>query len=193
MCSLCAASGDLLCCEGCPKVYHAACAGLDVSDDTACLVVHTCSVPGHVLPRVLPPRGALGLTAWPLLCLIHDLQRVPDDDFFCPTCSEERCGRCRKSRIYMNSHIICGDDDDNGCGKVFHLRCAGLKQVPEGDWFCPKCQPAEEATAAPKRQKRARVAKSTKQAPKPSRSSRRGRRRAVSDSEDDDSGMGSDA
>ena len=27
----------------------------------------------------------------------------------------------------------------DGCSNVAHPQCLGLKEVPDGDWFCPKC------------------------------------------------------
>ena len=43
--------------------------------------------------------------------------------------------------------VTCGVDDDDGllcdgCDAVFHTACAGLTDVPEGDWFCQLCADA---------------------------------------------------
>mmetsp|Transcript_20081 Transcript_20081/g.41615 ORF Transcript_20081/g.41615 Transcript_20081/m.41615 type:complete len:624 (-) Transcript_20081:2184-4055(-) len=38
---------------------------------------------------------------------------------------------------------ICNDGGDlilcDGCDKSYHLQCVNLREVPEGDWFCPQC------------------------------------------------------
>ena len=40
----------------------------------------------------------------------------------------------------------CGDGGDllccDGCIRAYHLECVDppLEEVPEGEWFCPKCQ-----------------------------------------------------
>ncbi len=38
---------------------------------------------------------------------------------------------------------VCGKRGDllicDGCDKSYHLHCVDLKEVPEGDWFCPVC------------------------------------------------------
>jgi len=36
--------------------------------------------------------------------------------------------------------LLCGTEDGKrGCGCGYHLHCIQLDQIPEGDWFCPKC------------------------------------------------------
>jgi len=36
--------------------------------------------------------------------------------------------------------IICdGEDEEGGCGDMYHLSCIGRSVVPPGDWICKKC------------------------------------------------------
>lgn len=77
------------------------------------------------------------------------LDKVPDEEFFCPTCAREECAACGQARLHLESHVMCGDDR-SGCERVFHLRCVALDAVPEDDWFCESCldeKAAREMTA----------------------------------------------
>ena len=32
--------------------------------------------------------------------------------------------------------------DNNECpNQWYHIRCVGMKEIPEGAWLCPKCAP----------------------------------------------------
>jgi hypothetical protein len=46
--------------------------------------------------------------------------------------NKDRCSLCRKG-----GDLLCCDR----CPRVYHLKCLKLKpsEVPEDDWFCPKC------------------------------------------------------
>lgn len=52
--------------------------------------------------------------------------------------------------------LLCGTDDANaavpGCERSFHTYCVGLSEVPDEDWFCPKCVPSSEPSAQPSAQ-----------------------------------------
>ena len=54
----------------------------------------------------------------------EDVDSTPDDglDDFCAICG----GR--------GLLLAC-----DTCSSVFHLKCQGLKAVPEGDWSCQRC------------------------------------------------------
>ncbi|XWS14801.1 hypothetical protein CRYUN_Cryun35bG0039500 [Craigia yunnanensis] len=43
---------------------------------------------------------------------------------------DEVCSACRDG-----GELICC----HRCPSAFHLNCLGLKEVPDGDWFCPPC------------------------------------------------------
>ena len=42
----------------------------------------------------------------------------------------EYCMKCREG-----GQLLCCDT----CENTVHLGCANLKEVPDGDWFCPEC------------------------------------------------------
>lgn len=46
------------------------------------------------------------------------------------------CSVCSKTKVRKgNAMLLC-----DGCPSGVHLKCYGLSEVPEGDWFCDKCQ-----------------------------------------------------
>ncbi|TMW60247.1 hypothetical protein Poli38472_000289 [Pythium oligandrum] len=199
-CYICTEGGELLCCDGCPRVFHFTCVGLrrvprgktfchhcdssvkpvfpvaassssrntaaasksrkepetesedeeeddsdaEVNIDTGSLNASTkedqwdvecsvCKLGGELLCCDGCPRafhtGCIGLEA------------IPDDEWFCSECNLQTCGSCKKNKIRLDSHVICGSEDGSkGCDQVFHLKCAKLSAVPEDDWYCAKCR-----------------------------------------------------
>lgn len=82
--------------------------------DTHCFV---CGIGGELLCCDGCPH------AFHLAC-IHDVDMttLPHDDWFCNECESQKCGVCNKSRIKLDSHVICGSEDGTkGCDRVFHL------------------------------------------------------------------------
>ena len=72
--------------------------------------------------------------------VIGDKTRDLDDDEL------EPCGACGE----------CGDEDDvmlecDACLRGWHMRCLHppLEEVPEGEWYCPKCLSSATGVAAP--------------------------------------------
>ncbi|EKX43233.1 hypothetical protein GUITHDRAFT_163873 [Guillardia theta CCMP2712] len=53
------------------------------------------------------------------------------DEIGCEMCKGFDCSE-------DNDIVLCGGKD-TGCGKGWHIRCLKIKELPEGDWFCPKC------------------------------------------------------
>ena len=55
---------------------------------------------------------------------------------------EEVCRRCGGDTEEDNDLLLC---DTPGCGASYHMWCLEppLASVPEGDWFCPDCDPHE--------------------------------------------------
>lgn len=45
---------------------------------------------------------------------------------------DEACAMCHKDDDH--DMLLC-----DGCPKVFHLTCLGLRSVPPGQWFCAVC------------------------------------------------------
>jgi hypothetical protein len=82
---------------------------------------------------------------------------IPEDDFYCQSCMKDVCGGCDKGPLAAGDHVICGEEGNSvhalGCGRAFHLACAGLDEVPDGDWLCESCEDYERdrevADAAP--------------------------------------------
>ncbi|KAI3514050.1 hypothetical protein L1887_12366 [Cichorium endivia] len=48
---------------------------------------------------------------------------INDNDYICSVCH------------YGGELVLC-----DKCPSSFHTHCLGLKEVPEGDWFCPSCR-----------------------------------------------------
>lgn len=210
-CYICTEGGELLCCDGCPRVFHYPCMGLrrvprgktfchfcdpsvkpvypvvipsergrarakpqqpasvdggDTADDASVdddddsdveLTVDTGSLNGATAAAPRPPEdqwdvecGVCRLGGELLCCdgcprAFHtkciDLKTVPDDEWFCDECNTQTCGACKKNKIRLDSHVICGSEDGTrGCDRMFHLKCAKLTAVPAEDWYCPKCR-----------------------------------------------------
>ena len=51
----------------------------------------------------------------------------------------ETCAKCGQESTDDDPLLCC-----DGCPQAFHLRCAGVDSVPEGDWFCVRCSSARE-------------------------------------------------
>ncbi|GMF35912.1 unnamed protein product [Phytophthora fragariaefolia] len=50
------------------------------------------------------------------------LAEIPDTEWFCNECNLQTCGACKKNKIRLDSHVICGSEDGSkGCDRVFHL------------------------------------------------------------------------
>lgn len=50
------------------------------------------------------------------------MQTIPDDEWFCDECNLQACAACKKNKIRLDSHVICGSEDGTkGCEGVFHL------------------------------------------------------------------------
>ena len=68
-----------------------------------------------------------------------NLSEIPKGDWFCPTCQSKDDDAADDDECE-----ICGDGGDllicDGCEKSYHPQCVDLKEIPEGDWFCPKCK-----------------------------------------------------
>ena len=114
-CRSCEGGGELLCCDGCPAVYHFSCikprlkAMPDDGDDWLC---------GDCLRA---QRRAFGKEA--------DQDKDEDEDQWADLCV--KCGE--------GGDLLCCDGP--GCPGVYHLHCASpaLRQLPTGDWFCLEC------------------------------------------------------
>uniref|UniRef100_K3WA69 PHD-type domain-containing protein n=1 Tax=Globisporangium ultimum (strain ATCC 200006 / CBS 805.95 / DAOM BR144) TaxID=431595 RepID=K3WA69_GLOUD len=213
-CYICTEGGELLCCDGCPRVFHYTCAGLRriPRGKIFCHVCDPSVKPVFPVPKTTGTRSTSSIdkrkdstasnsdarttsngtasaesdrtttapadpssttpetptparTAedqWDVDCSVcglggellccdgcprafHvaciDLEAIPDSEWFCNECNLQTCGVCKKNKIRLDSHVICGSEDGTkGCEGVFHLKCAKLSAVPEDDWYCKKCR-----------------------------------------------------
>ena len=48
----------------------------------------------------------------------------------CIACSPHKAAAC-----FLQGDLLCCE----ACPAVMHARCAGLAEVPGGDWHCPSC------------------------------------------------------
>ena len=77
-------------------------------------------------------------TAWHLECCDPVLKEVPEGDWSCQICVEEKedkrwddfCMECK-----LGGELLCCDT----CPKAIHLECAKLDAIPEGEWQCNDC------------------------------------------------------
>ena len=109
-CEVCKAGGEVVLCDNCPRSYHLVC--LDPPLEEA------------DLPEgkwVCPECTKEGITA---ADLASDESEPSEHNEFCRTCKE-------------GGELICCDS----CPSSYHLRCLNppLKDVPPGDWRCPRC------------------------------------------------------
>lgn len=50
------------------------------------------------------------------------MQAIPVNEWFCDECNLQTCASCKKNKIRLDSHVICGSEDGTkGCEGVFHL------------------------------------------------------------------------
>jgi hypothetical protein len=70
----------------------------------------------HVFNRVTAPSRTYGV--------VYSTDMQDDHENTCHECGD------------VGELIIC---DKPGCKFSFHLKCVGLNDVPEGDWFCKFC------------------------------------------------------
>jgi hypothetical protein len=63
-----------------------------------------------------------------------EVEGEDEDDAFCAVCS-------RDVTTEGNEIVLC---DGPGCANAYHQQCLDppLRLVPEGEWFCPKCEAA---------------------------------------------------
>ncbi|CAI5746958.1 unnamed protein product [Peronospora destructor] len=106
--------------------------GPKTPDDQWDVDCSVCSLGGELLCCDGCPR------AFHVKCI--GLPEVPATEWFCNECNLQACGACKKNKIRLDSHVICGSEDGSkGCDRVFHLKCAKLDVVPADDWYCKKC------------------------------------------------------
>ena len=53
------------------------------------------------------------------------------------------CSSCRGDERPTDDIVVCNGD----CGRGYHMSCAGLKALPEDDWFCHFCSQKQTRTS----------------------------------------------
>ncbi|RLN10765.1 hypothetical protein BBJ28_00010993 [Nothophytophthora sp. Chile5] len=199
-CYLCGEGGEVLCCDGCPHVFHSTCVGLR-RIPRGKIFCHECDASvkpvaavNGARPKTAPrrsrspssrPRKQAKMEAsgsessdtesdeastapsstkaspvrsahvethvgaknpddqWDVDCSVCSLggellccdgcprafhveciglEQIPDTEWFCNECNLQTCGACKKNKIRLDSHVICGSEDGSkGCERVFHL------------------------------------------------------------------------
>jgi hypothetical protein len=123
-CSICADGGILIVCDGCEKSYHNHCLEppLDEVPEGDWFCPKCCKSDNQVQVQVQVEKGENDVTEKkPADDKESD---IVDDDDVCAICAD------------VGILIVC-----DGCEKSYHNHCLDppLDEVPEGDWFCPKC------------------------------------------------------
>ncbi|KAK9282336.1 hypothetical protein L1049_005250 [Liquidambar formosana] len=89
--------------------------------------------------------------------IVEDL--TPPDDHVSNDLPCQVCGSRDRGEVML----ICGDESGSvGCGVVIHIDCCDppLEEVPEEDWFCPKCSRSKSSSNSTKNTKKRTSSKS---------------------------------
>ncbi|XP_047326012.1 uncharacterized protein LOC124929654 [Impatiens glandulifera] len=65
-----------------------------------------------------------------IICLREKFKEAPTPDMQSDNINDYICSICR-----LGGELLLCDK----CPSSYHIDCLGLKNVPEGDWFCPTC------------------------------------------------------
>lgn len=153
-CEVCGVEGDLICCDACPAVYHMACApsgeSLELLKESSksksksktskswfcpsCR--HTIATEDHGQQQSERPTFSSFSSSSSSGNSMQSLNLKP---------KEEEGGK----QQFPSSCMVCHNTDNtdkillcDGCDTEWHMYCLEppLGQVPEEDWFCPKCR-----------------------------------------------------
>uniref|UniRef100_A0A7N0SZE8 PHD-type domain-containing protein n=1 Tax=Kalanchoe fedtschenkoi TaxID=63787 RepID=A0A7N0SZE8_KALFE len=87
--------------------------------------------------------------------IVEDSTTTEEDDLKCCVCGSGDRG---------HQMLICGDENGSvGCGIGTHVECCDppLQEIPDDDWFCPKCSLSKDAGMKPKSGKAKKAKTST--------------------------------
>ncbi|GAA0138767.1 hypothetical protein LIER_00451 [Lithospermum erythrorhizon] len=141
LCSICADGGDLLCCDSCPRAFHADCVSLPSLPQGAW---HCRYCENTFLKEKFVEHNANAIAAGRVLgddpleqlmtrC-IRIVENLDSDSCACVLC---RGKDFSKSGFGPQTVIICDQ-----CEKEYHIGCLKehnmdhLNELPEGKWFC---------------------------------------------------------
>ncbi|MCD7453953.1 hypothetical protein HAX54_022765 [Datura stramonium] len=127
MCTICGDGGELVCCEGCPRAFHAACLGLQCTPTSGWL----CS---YCRDKFVPGRRTAG-DAGPIMIRLTRVVKAPESE-------SGGCVVCRTpdfsvAKFDDRTVMLCDQ-----CEKEYHVGClresglCDLKELPKDKWFC---------------------------------------------------------
>ncbi|XP_059296393.1 uncharacterized protein LOC132049553 [Lycium ferocissimum] len=128
MCTMCGDAGELICCEGCPRAFHAACLGLQCTPTSGWL----CS---YCRDKFVPGRKTAG-DAGPIMIRLTRVVKAPESE------GGGGCVVCRTpdfsvAKFDDRTVMLCDQ-----CEKEYHVGClresglCDLKELPKDKWFC---------------------------------------------------------
>ncbi|KAF3631941.1 putative glycine-rich RNA-binding protein 6, mitochondrial-like [Capsicum annuum] len=127
MCTICGDAGELICCEGCPRAFHAACLGLQCTPTSGWL----CS---YCRDNFVPGRRTAG-DAGPIMIRLTRVVKAPESEGGgCVVC---RTPDFSVSKFDDRTVMLCDQ-----CEKEYHVGClresglCDLKELPKDKWFC---------------------------------------------------------
>ncbi|KAJ8570706.1 hypothetical protein K7X08_037678 [Anisodus acutangulus] len=127
MCTICGDAGELICCEGCPRAFHAACLGLECTQTSGWL----CS---YCRDKFVPGRKAAG-DAGPIMIRLTRVVKAPESEGGgCVVC---RTPDFSVAKFDDRTVMLCDQ-----CEKEYHVGClresglCDLKELPKDKWFC---------------------------------------------------------
>ncbi|PHT36649.1 hypothetical protein CQW23_24349 [Capsicum baccatum] len=127
MCTICGDAGELICCEGCPRAFHAACLGLQCTPTSGWL----CS---YCRDNFVPGRRTAG-DAGPIMIRLTRVVKAPESEGGgCVVC---RTPDFSASKFDDRTVMLCDQ-----CEKEYHVGClresglCDLKELPKDKWFC---------------------------------------------------------
>ncbi|XP_054712888.1 chromodomain-helicase-DNA-binding protein Mi-2 homolog isoform X2 [Uloborus diversus] len=96
--------------------------------------------------------------AYHLVCLDPDLEEPPEGKWSCPHCEGEGIQEQEEDE-HMEFCRVCKDGGEllccDSCPSAYHTHCLNppLKNVPDGDWHCPRCAEGAVAKEVPIKKK----------------------------------------
>ncbi|XP_021364893.1 chromodomain-helicase-DNA-binding protein 5-like isoform X3 [Mizuhopecten yessoensis] len=82
--------------------------------------------------------------AYHLVCLDPELEQAPEGKWSCPHCEGEGIKEQEEDE-HMEFCRVCKDGGEllccDQCPSAYHMHCVNphVKDIPDGDWLCPRC------------------------------------------------------
>ncbi|XP_050376405.1 BRCT domain-containing protein At4g02110 [Argentina anserina] len=97
--------------------------------------------------------GRLQSKAKEVLVVVEEEDETPMEDSGSSDIPCVICGACDRGEVML----ICGNESGSvGCGIGTHINCCSppLEEIPEDDWFCPKCSSQSKNTSNPSKKRK---------------------------------------